>query len=755
MTNPQTSSEFSKSKPLVFFEYIGLGLCLCVIALRVTFTEGVVQSSTQLISLGDNVYSLLMSGLLITFFIVWFILNVFSRRFIYRTSAIEIGLLLFFAGAIISGFAASDKRAAITNISTLTAPVLMCILLVQILDSLSKIKLILCFVVGLGAVSAYQSSSQFFVSNRLTIEQYEENPKNMLAPLGVREGSFEHMLFEHRIYSKGVSGFFTNSNSPGSSAMLAFICGVGLALSKFKNRKSSGLDARGLIGSVVVVAGVLGGLFLTQSKGAIAASVVAAVMFVCYSLFGKWLKTHKVTLLIMGLVIFSILCCVVISYGLEHDRLPGGNSMLVRWQYWNSSVRMYADHWYSGVGPGNFGVFYPHYKDGAAIEVVADPHNFVLSILTQYGPVGLLGFLVMIFGGFCRVVFGRRAEADAGCEVGHRFRGEKTVFLVIVGLVLFCVRPILLQIPTIEDVGVMIYIVFTLYATVVIVLVVGVLLLTMREKSGAMDIDIVRGAIFCGLLSLLIHNLIDFAIFEVGVLTSFWAVFACLIALDNCQRTRGTVVVKVPGSAKLLLCGIGVGVIFVYFNYAFVPVKRSVAKIQQALSQVNIELSHDFLYEAGNLDTLDSGTFNLNGRGYLEHYMQTSQSEPILLEKAAERFLWAVERNRADYKNYSKLCRVYELLGEPEKAYSWCVGAVRRYPGSGKLHAGLAKTAEQLGKTEAAIEHYKKAIEIEDAYRSQFKVMYPGREVFSRIGEEEYHFAIKRLEELTENQLSN
>ena len=85
-----------------------------------------------------------------------------------------------------------------------------------------------------------------------------------------------------------------------------------------------------------------------------------------------------------------------VLYGIEHGRLPGGNSMLVRWQYWTASAQMVADHPLSGVGPGNFSDYYPHYKPAAALESVADPHNWPLSLITQYGPLGLLGFLAML-----------------------------------------------------------------------------------------------------------------------------------------------------------------------------------------------------------------------------------------------------------------------------------------------------------------------------------------------------------------------
>ena len=42
----------------------------------------------------------------------------------------------------------------------------------------------------------------------------------------------------------------------------------------------------------------------------------------------------------------------------------------------------------------------------------------------------------------------------------------------------------------------------------------------------------------------------------------------------------------------------------------------------------------------------------------------------------------------------------------------------------------------------------KKAIEIEDAYRTQFKIMYPGKKVFSRLGQENYNSAKNKLKKL-------
>jgi len=281
MTKSPINLNFSKSKGQVILEYILLGLCLCVIALRTTFTEGLsAQSASQLINLGESVYSLSVSAVLILSFVFWFVWSFCGKRFLYRFTMMEIGLCLFVVAAIIAGLAAANKRAAITDFAVFVAPVLCAVLLVQILDSPSKIKLLLAVIAAFGVVSAYQCAEQFFVGNQITIDQYEQAPQTMLEPLGIEAGTFQQFLFEHRLYTRGVRGFFTTGNSAGSFAMLAFFAAAALFLEKFKNRKSDRSGPLHLVTCGIAVAVVLFGLAITRSKGAIVASLIAAAMFI-------------------------------------------------------------------------------------------------------------------------------------------------------------------------------------------------------------------------------------------------------------------------------------------------------------------------------------------------------------------------------------------------------------------------------------------------------------------------------------------
>jgi len=120
----------------------------------------------------------------------------------------------------------------------------------------------------------------------------------------------------------------------------------------------------------------------------------------------------------------------------------------------------------------------------------------------------------------------------------------------------------------------------------------------------------------------------------------------------------------------------------------------------------------------------------------------------------------AIGRNDAAFKNFERLTDVYRQLAEIStrqektdwlnKAFETASQAVERYPGCGRLHFKQAQIADRMGNAEIAIEQYRKAIEIEDEYRDQFRQMYPEREdVVSRLDKNEYLFSKERLEELS------
>jgi O-antigen ligase/tetratricopeptide (TPR) repeat protein len=740
-------------------EYILLAVCLCVIALRATYTEGLpAQSATQTAGLTDTIYSLSASALLILSVLVWFVWSLFSKKFSYRFTGLEIGIALFAAAAVIAYLAAADKRTAVTHAVSFLAPALAAALLVQILDSNTKIKLLLAVVAALAIASTNESLSQLLTTNQALIDRYEQQPESLLQPLNIEQGTLQQFLFEHRLYTRGVRGFFTTGNSVGSFSLLAAFAALALFLDKLRNRKHPP-SLLPLITSAIAVAAILFGLLITKSKGAIAAAIAAAAVFIIFLRFGDWLKKYKTTLLIACLLLTVTAASGVVTYGLTHDRLPGGNSMLVRWQYWAASAKMYADHPLTGVGGGNFADFYTRYKPPAALESVADPHNFLLSFLTQYGPLGLLAFLTLIALPLYRIISPAPASLPPITDRSQPSLKKLTItFAVIISLTLLILRPMLLKTPPVGPLEVKIYVAFVLYLMPVIIFILGLWLLTI-SPTATLDTRTAAIALFCASSGLLLHNLIDYAIFEPGVLTAFWVLLAALIAIDCNQKNRPPLVLKTDAFAKWLTAVAAVTITWAYFNYVYLPPVKAAYAItlaNQNAARGRLRQAHNLLSAAAANDTLSPAAPALNARLHLQQFDASPSENKPHFRRAESCFLQAIRLNPADYKNYEKLAQTYIRFAETsedpertdylEKALDTSTSAVHLYPGSARLRFQTAQIAETLNKNDLALQQYQKAVEIEYAFRTQFMIMYPDRKIVSRLGQDKYHSAKQKIE---------
>jgi len=765
MTRKTAKAEIAGDRPLRILEAILLGLCLCVLALRVTYTEApTVQMSSLLpTNLADTLYSLTVSSLLIFAFLFWLAVRVYRGRFAYHVTGMEFGLVLFVLAAAIAAVGASDKRAAINQTLMLLGPLFAALLLVQILNTDLRVRLALAVVVGLGVVSAYQCAEQLFVSNRITIEQYEENPKSLLEPLGIEPGTFQQFLFEHRLYSRGIRGHFTTSNSAASFSILASFAALVLLLRRRADRKAHPDKLSPSLLPVCAAIMVIAGLLLTKSKGGILAFAAGLTLFAGLLALRRQLVAHRrlvlAVLVPLVLLLSSLVGYVMVSYGLKHGSLPGGNSMLVRWQYWTASARMYADHPWTGTGLGNFSNHYPHYKPAPALESVSDPHNIVLSLMTQCGPLGLLGFFAMIFVPLWRLV--TRAGEGLLADSEHSpspFRKPAMLMLFVVWGSLMVLRPILIPTTSGGGVEILLYEIIALYIAPAAAFLIGFVLITAPLEQtlpppSRLGRTILPAAITSAILAVLLHNLIDFAIFEPGVWMTFWVAMACLVAANSQPRADAPAATQVSSAWRAAVVAGAVLLAGVYYFCVWRPVWSTTVKMQDALHAASIgqfDQAHNDLDAAFAVDPLSSVTANLNGRLYLQQYEMAGQKQPVLLEKAALCLRQAIEANPADYRNYEKLALAYSLCQRWQDAHDWYLKAAELYGGCERLWFKLGQAAEQIGKPDAALGYYTKAVQIEESYQQQFRRMYPGREkVISRLGDKDLAIARKRIEELS------
>ncbi len=738
-----------------------LAMCLIIIAGGATLPQRL-AGMTNIVSysFAETFYGVLTAGLLVFSCVGWILWNA-SRRDgrAYRLTGVELGLVLLMATGSIGIYIASDKRAAVNHMVFILAPVFMAVLLVQLLTSVAKIKILLYTIAALGVVNAYECADQFFSSNEVMVQEYSRNPEAMLAKVAIQPGSYEHMMFEHHLRSKDVRGFFSTSNSAGSFMLMAMFAAIALTTEGYSLLKNGRSTMGEMVGKLIVLAVIVAGLGLTQSRGAIGSAVIAAVLFGIWYGCRAWLGRHRKLVAACLVVAVVGAGAAIVSYGRTYDTLPGGKSMLVRWQYWTGSMRMYTEH-PMGVGGGNFATWYPRYKTPAAPETVKDPHNFILSFLTQYGPLGLLGFLLALFGALRPTVFGRTPADMTPTPVGGGFNRVVWTMLPAIVIAMLILRPVILAYDLGAELAVAAFIISVLMILPLLFFAGTFFLLSTKNDVGVLS-DTAQAALLCGILGAVIHNCIDFAIFEPGVLTVLWAVVAAVVSLDFAHGGRSVRQVLLPARQALPAWGLAAICMVAFVFFVLLPVSGSELLMEwagKAMDEGDIDKARRMFAMASRVDRLNAEACYSDGRLHLYEF-QSGYADPNSIAAAETSLMAAISRNPASYKYHAKLAEVYATAAQTshdhqrtrwlEKAFAAASEAVARYPGDAAERIALADIADDLGRSDEAIDGYRMAVAIEDAYRKQFGRMYAGRELFSRLGENKYQYARSRIAELS------
>jgi len=254
----------------------------------------------------------------------------------------------------------------------------------------------------------------------------------------------------------------------------------------------------------------------------------------------------------------------------------------------------------------------------------------------------------------------------------------------------------------------------------------------------------------CGIVALLVANLIDFALFEPAIATCLWAMAGCLMASSQGRLPA----LAAPGRRVWIAVLCTVAVLAACWFALIAPVVETAARIERARRAVaagDFDEAHRLLDQATVADRLSPAAAGLHGKVYLRQYLQQGQGDSLLLHKAVQCIVTATQRNPADFRDYESLGDAYDLLGQPDEAHQAYDQAVQRYPGCDRLWLRLGQMAERCGKPQWAARHYTRAIEIEDLFRSRFAMLYPDWDKpVSRLGERDYQLARQRLKALAE-----
>ncbi len=267
------------------------------------------------------------------------------------------------------------------------------------------VSIVIALAVGLASFGVYQTA-YIYPQQRA---EYKAHPARVLSDAGIYAplGSPQRRHFEDRLAGTEPTGPFALTNSLAGFLAPCLVLLAGLAASLYRSLpgrarhgQSPTTSGRGL--QVVKVAGVLLGagavlacLLLTKSRAGYLA-VLAGLSWLAISdvVPRVWLQWRRLAAGLSGLIVIVVL----LSFygGLDRQLLTeASKSMLYRWEYWQASMGMIADHPGWGCGPGNFKDYYTEYKLPESSETIADPHNFLVEVAATAGLPALVLFLLV------------------------------------------------------------------------------------------------------------------------------------------------------------------------------------------------------------------------------------------------------------------------------------------------------------------------------------------------------------------------
>ena len=246
----------------------------------------------------------------------------------------------------------------------------------------------------------------------------EQNKYEFWQEQGVAPESYQIKLFEKRVYEQAANGFFAMANIAGSYFILTVFAGMALACATWQTdrrsddpfrRKSARAKARGslkfavdsrfhaVVMTVLAVA-MVGALWFTKSRGALVALLFGIFLLGLLWALGRFVGANRRRAFLLGWAMVVVGGVCVAGYGLAKGGLPGG-SLTYRWWYLETTAKMVADHALLGVGSGQYGRYYPRYKDIKSPEEITNPHNFLAHAAAEWGIGGLIGMVLMLVGG--------------------------------------------------------------------------------------------------------------------------------------------------------------------------------------------------------------------------------------------------------------------------------------------------------------------------------------------------------------------
>ncbi len=656
-------------------------------------------------------------------------LLVLSRRLIdksipLRTPRSLIPLALLSGWMLLSTVWAADKFGALITACHWSAAMAMLWTAMQLVTDWRKLRLVAAITFGLLPIYVIHGLNYKFIELPELLKNFEENKSKILSQHGLQEGSFAATQFAAKIRLGEMFGYETSPNSFGALLSLLIVVSSGLFIQRMCDlgRKKT---APGELKTerppvdptaTAVAMGIILGLwimFYTRSRTAFATPVIAMAMLLIVWRYHLQMARHAQKFYVLGLAIFVLLIAAVIGHGLAHGSLIH-SSLTFRWHYWVGSLRIFKSHPLLGVGWNNFGFHYLAERLPKAPEEIKDPHNFLVRFFTELGLVG--GTLAIIWQ--------------------LRLWWELT-------------RPIIPRnpIPTTPYPGVLPFVAWVAGG--------GVFLSTMLSvdfSMGAVELDVLRRLLFIGAMVIasslaalrtlhspqpddrpapwvlyamlvgvgvfLIHNLIDFSLFEIGPLMLFALLTGSALGVRQVTAPKGPRSTKTVGIILALSIAFWLTIAVILWG-PVLQAERAADTADNAIRMNRLAEAHPLLEEAHR------DAWRLNA----EYAFRAAViSPPSQFRRHMDE---AIRANPMAVANY--IARIHSELRQPQPDRHLIrddfTTALKLDPYNVPLRLEYAKTLADFTDRPAAIEQYQMALRVNDQLNPDEKKRLPANEI--------------------------
>lgn len=438
--------------------------------------------------------------------------------------------------------------------------------------------------------------------------------------------------FESRLQDTEPLVTFALTNSLAGFIACWFVVGLAIlanAFQMFRSTKSNEAVSSDvltfLVCSTICVGALLVCLVLTESRSAWGA-VGIVLLLISWKLLKRFPEKRRHVLFgLAGLLSVAVLVGVI-SGRLDWKVVTGSTqSLAFRVEYWKASGSLAADSPIVGVGPGNFQDRYTRYKPPQGSETIADPHNWILQVLTSFGMLGLLamvGFLVLAF---------RRKHA------GHQASNEVGSGTILCGAIIGIA--LVHAISFVSDIAIN-------AATLDRVTMIGLIVLVLMYMTGVKWLNVgemPRGAVRLSCIGLLINLVFAGGISIPGVACSLWVLLALLGHEENDGTSIESIGLSQPRWPAVLAGVCSIGLLAAFLLTCFLPVRnvdRAMLELQNSLSgQGNVSRQ---LQEVSNLDVLDP-TASLMLVDHLYQQLSESSSSEFSVTRYDKELFDAIE----------------------------------------------------------------------------------------------------------------